>query len=52
MSQLRMVIQVLLPARKRDLESILRLVEWIQKKDHGAFCSHRKKRIAQKKVSL
>jgi hypothetical protein len=47
-----MIIQVLLPIRERDLESILRLVEWIQKKNHGAYCSHRKKRIAREKVSL
>lgn len=45
-SQLRFLLEVLLPLRKFDIHASLELVQWIQVKNHKAYLSHRKKRIA------
>ena len=43
LSQLRIVLEVLLPLRELDVLAALELVQWIQAKNHKAYLSHRKK---------
>ena len=44
-SQLRILLEIVLPLKIFDIQDALDLVEWIQWKNHKAYISHRKKRI-------
>src|SRR5262249_16748211 len=39
-SQLRMLLDVVLPRRALMLEDVLKLVAWVQRRNHGAYRSH------------
>jgi hypothetical protein len=43
-SQLRMILEVVLPLRTLTLDDVLELVAWVQRRNYGAYLSHRKRR--------
>ena len=43
-SQLRMLLHVVLPWRTYSVEDILKLVAWLQQRNHRAYLAHRKRR--------
>lgn len=44
MSQLRTLLEVVFPLRTYTIEAILELGAWVQRRNHGASLSHRKRR--------
>jgi SRSO17 transposase len=46
-SQLRVLLEVVLPKRTFTIEDILALVTWMQRRNHRAYLSHRKRREAE-----
>ena len=45
LSQLRMLLNVVLPMRVFDTKAMIELVRWIQGKNHRSYISHRKKKL-------
>jgi hypothetical protein len=43
-SQLRRLLEAVLPLRMLTLADVLELVAWIQRRNHGTYLSHRKRR--------
>ena len=43
-SQLRMLLEVILPLRTYMVADALELVAWVQRRNHRAYMSHRKRR--------
>ena len=43
-AQLRRVLAVILPLRTPTIEEILAYVAWVQRRNHGAYLAHRKRR--------
>ena len=43
-SQLRMLLEVILPLRTYMVADALELVVWVQRRNHRAYMSHRKRR--------
>ena len=46
-SQLRVLLEVVLPKRTFTIEDVLALVTWMQRRNHRAYLSHRKRREAE-----
>jgi hypothetical protein len=47
MSQLREIINVVLPMKEFTIEDILRLIQWKQACNHQAYLSHRKQKLTK-----
>ena len=47
LSQLRVLIRLLLPMKRHTLDSLLEQIGWIQRRNHRAYLSHRKKRLRE-----
>jgi hypothetical protein len=47
LSQLRTLIEVILPMKRHTFESLLEQIAWIQARNHRAYLSHRKKRLRE-----
>ncbi len=45
LSQLRTLIEVVLPLRHYDIQTSLDLVRWIQERNHRTYLSHRRKKL-------
>ena len=45
LSQLRVLLEVVLPLRTYDIDGAISLVKRVQEKNHKAYLSHRKKRL-------
>ena len=43
-SQLRMLLDAVLPLRIATIDDVLELVAWVQRRNHGAYLAHRKRR--------
>jgi hypothetical protein len=43
-SQLRMLLEVVLPLRTYAIADVLTLVAWVQQRNHRAYLSYRKRR--------
>ena len=44
MSQVRWLLEVVLPLKTFTLADVLRLVKWTQRRNHEAYLAHRKRR--------
>ena len=44
MSQLRTILDVVLPLRTYTIEEVLAFVAWVQQRNHRAYLTHRKRR--------
>lgn len=44
MSQVRWLLEVVLPLKTFTLEEVLHLVKWTQRRNHEAYRAHRKRR--------
>jgi hypothetical protein len=42
--QMRTLLEVVLPLRTYTIEDVLKLVAWVQRRNHRAYLSHRKRR--------
>jgi hypothetical protein len=47
LSQLRELIEVILPMKRHTFESLLEQIAWIQARNHRAYLSHRKRRLRE-----
>jgi hypothetical protein len=47
LSQLRTLIEVVLPIKQRTVEYVLEKIIWIQTRNHRAYLSHRKRRLCE-----
>ena len=47
LSQLRILLEIVLPLRMFDIEGAIELVRLIQQKNHLAYLSHKKKRFRE-----
>ncbi|MCG2750920.1 MAG: hypothetical protein L6301_05825, partial [Desulfobacteraceae bacterium] len=45
LSQLKILLKAVLPMRLFSTEGLIALVAWIQKKNHRAYQSHRKRKL-------
>jgi len=45
-SQLRLLLETVLPLREFNIEMAIELVGWIQRRNHRSYLSHRKKKMA------
>src|SRR5262249_20669109 len=43
-AQLRRVLAVILPLRMSTIEQVLAVVAWVQRRNHGAYLAHKKRR--------
>jgi hypothetical protein len=43
-SQLRMLLDAVLPLRMATSDNVLELVAWVQRRNHRAYLAHRKRR--------
>jgi len=43
-SQLRLLLEVVLPLRLSKIADVLALVAWLQRRNHNAYLAHRKRR--------
>ena len=50
MSQLRVLLEIVLPRRTFTIEDVLALVAWVQRRNHGAYLSQRKRREAEDRI--
>ena len=46
-SQLRVMLAVVLPLRTSTIVESLALIAWVQRRNHSAYLSHRKRREAE-----
>lgn len=46
-SQLRTWLAAVLPLRRVTIDEALTLVAWVQRRNHGAYLSHRKRRESE-----
>jgi len=49
-SQLRILLEVVLPLRTYDIQDAIELVRWTQEKNHPTYLSNRKKRLEKEKL--
>jgi hypothetical protein len=47
LSQLRVLIRQLLPIKRHTLETLFEQIVWIQRRNHRAYLSHRKRRLKE-----
>jgi len=47
LSQLRILIEMILPLKRKTFESLLDQIAWIQARNHRAYLSHRRRRIGE-----
>jgi hypothetical protein len=52
LSQLRLLINAVLPTKVFDSRNLIEIVSWIQMKNHRAYLSHRKRKLAMSGVAL
>jgi hypothetical protein len=45
-SQLRLLLETVLPLREFNIEMAIELAGWIQRRNHRSYLSHRKKKMA------
>jgi len=46
-SQLRTLLDAVLPLRTVTVEDVLELVAWVQRRNHRAYLAHRKRRESE-----
>ena len=44
MAQLRRLLEVIVPLRTATIEEVLAFVAWVQRRNHGAYLAHKKRR--------
>ena len=45
MPQVRQLLVVVLPKRHLDAETAIALIDWIQRHNYAAYCSHRRRTL-------
>jgi len=45
LSQLRFLLMIILPMKRHTFETLVEQIIWIQRRNHRAYLSHRKKRL-------